>query len=114
MSGTSSLFSLNNLSTFTRQFLQLFANLMLVNYLTHGANLQKDPTSTPPQDALNAIFGQTISSSDLNTLHSGAFLGAGLIGLINVVTQVQSLAATGLSPTAPSSSSSQSSSGLGI
>lgn len=116
MSSASSLFSLNNLSTYTRQFFQLLANLMLVNYLTHGINLQQDPSSAPPQDALNAIFGQSISSSDLNALHTGTYLTAGLVGIYNVVSQVQGLAAPGVSPApAPtSSSSSQSSSGLGI
>ena len=115
MSSTSSLLSLNNLSKYTRQFLQLFANLMLVNYLTHGINLQQDPSSAPPQDALNAIFGQSISSSNLNTLHMVTYLAAGFVGLYNVVSQVQDLAATGLSraPAATSSSSSQSSA-LGI
>ena len=115
MSSTSSLLSLNNLSRYTRQFLQLFANLMLVNYLTHGINLQQDPSSAPPQDALNAIFGQSISSSSLNSLHSGTHLGAGLVGLFNLVSQVQGLAATGLSPApAATSSSSSQSSALGI
>ena len=104
MSSTSSLLSLDNLSRYTRQFLQLFANLMLVNYLTHGINLHQNPASAPPQDALNAIFGPLVSSSDLNNLHWGTHLAAGFVGLYNIVSQVQGLAATGLSST-PSSSS---------
>lgn len=116
MSSASSLFSLNNLSTYTKQFFQLFANLMLVNYLTHGINLQQNPSSAPPQDALNAIFGQSISSTDLNALHTGTHLAAGLVGIYNVFSQGQSLAASGVSlaPTSSSSSQSSSASGLGI
>ena len=115
MSSTSSSLSLNNLAAYGRQFLQLFANLMLVNYLTHGINLQQNPTSPPPQDALNSLFRQALSGSDMNTLHSGTHVTAGLIGLYNVVSQVQTAAATGFSgPTTTSSSSSQSSASLGL
>ena len=84
--------STGNVAGGTRQATALFTNLMLLNYLTHGINIQTNPTAQPPQDALTAIFGGALSPQSLNGVHSLTHISAGLVGAIQVVLQAQSMA----------------------
>lgn len=92
------------------QTVQMFANLMLVNYLTHGFNLQQDPSAPPPQDALTALFGNLLSDDGLRGVHVSTHLVAGAIGAFQLVTQLQSLVRGGSA--ANSSSSAPTPSGI--
>lgn len=103
----------SSLMSVATKFIELFGSVMLVNYLTHGINILRNPALPVPRDALTAVFESLISSDALRSVHSSTNIAAGLYGALKIVSQVQTLAATGAGSSSASSSQ-PSSTSLGI
>ena len=87
----SDLFSGIDLAARSRDVGEMFVNLMLVNYLTHGIYLAQRPGEVdPPQDAITALFRDALTDENLNYLHVGTHVLAGAAGTYQLVSQVRS------------------------
>lgn len=89
----------DNTAFYVRHAATMFMNLMMVNYLAHGINIQRNmDTATPPADGLSLLVGDRLSAQDSNMLHVATHTSVGVIGLIQTAIQLRALCTTPSSP----------------
>ena len=96
--------SLGFLQPYASTICNLFINLMLVNYLAHGINIQQSDSYSKPDDLLSSLFEGSFSDNTLRDAHVASYLTAGLAGALRLSMQGYSMvSASGTSPaSAPS------------
>ena len=104
VSSESNMPSLGSLQPYASTICNLFINLMLLNYLAHGINIQQSESYSKPDDLLSSLFEGSFSDDTLRDTHVATYLSAGLAGALRLSMQGYSMVSGGGTPPASASS----------